>query len=314
MVLLAPPETDTHVAVVGVTAPDAAAASTAAWKLYRPEAKRPPRLVPPRSARNGWDERASIDYETSPNEKAAIEAGAYRHGASWTVVIIDATEATAEKRGAALNLIEQSLRPVGYTRETFAGRTAHPLDPARVAAIKGFVRVAMAELGIPGAGLALIDHGKIVFEGGIGVKELGKPDPVDADTLFMIASNTKGMSTLLLAELVDAKKLDWDAKVTDVYPAFHLGSAATTAKVRNLVCACTGLPRKDLEWAFNTGSDTPEATTFDQLAATEPTSGFGEVFQYNNLMAATARPRSSAPPPSSSALNSSRAPKAASPP
>ena len=290
LVILTPPESDTHVAVVEVAGADATAASAAAWKLYRPDAKRPPKLVVARAARNGWDERVAIDYETSPNEKAAVFAAAYRHGATWTVFIVDASQATAEKRDAALYLIEQSLRPSGYARETFAGRTAHPLDPARVAAMRAFVTAAMGELGVPGVGMALIDHGKLVFEGGLGVRELGRPDPVGANTLFMIASNTKGMSTLLLAELVDAKKLDWDARVTDVYPAFRLGSAATTAKVRvrNLVCACTGLPRKDLEWAFNTGPDTPEATTFDQLAATEPTSGFGEVFQYNNLMASAA--------------------------
>jgi hypothetical protein len=32
----------------------------------------------------------------------------------------------------------------------------------------------------------------------------------------------------------------------------------------------------------------PPSTTFRQLARTEPTTGFGEVFQYNNLMAAAA--------------------------
>ena len=37
-----------------------------------------------------------------------------------------------------------------------------------------------------------------------------KPDPVDADTLFPAASNTKAMTTLLLAELVDERKLQWD--------------------------------------------------------------------------------------------------------
>lgn len=38
----------------------------------------------------------------------------------------------------------------------------------------------------------------------------------------------------------------------------------------------------------NTRADTPASDTFKQLAATQPTSGFGEVFQYNNLMAAAA--------------------------
>jgi CubicO group peptidase (beta-lactamase class C family) len=84
--------------------------------------------------------------------------------------------------------------------------------------------------------------------------------------------------------------LDWDDKVTKVYPTFRLGSDKTTQSVlvKHLVCACTGLPRKDFDWIFNTPRGTPATTTFVQLAATEPTSGFGEVFQYNNLMATAA--------------------------
>jgi CubicO group peptidase (beta-lactamase class C family) len=119
---------------------------------------------------------------------------------------------------------------------------------------------------------------------------MGKPAAVDAHTLFMIASNTKGMSTLLLAQLVDEGKLRWDELAVRAYPTFRLGSEATTQKVlvRHLVCACTGLPRKDFEWLFTTTAQTPAADTFAQLADTEPTSDFGQVFQYNNLMASAA--------------------------
>jgi CubicO group peptidase (beta-lactamase class C family) len=291
MAVLSPPEPDTHIAIVEVgQAVDGTSAAAQAWALYRPDAKRVFKLATPRPARNGWDERQVIDYETSPNDHLAIQAVALRSGARWTVMIFDSSEATAEKRGAAVGLIGQSLRPAGYERETFAGRTAHPLDAARIKAIKSFVRTAMSDAGVPGVGLALIENGKIVYEGGLGVREQGKPAPVDAHTLFMIASNTKSMSTLLLAQLVDEGKLSWDQPVTQVYPSFRLGSAETTKKVlvRHLVCACTGLPREDMEWIFNTSLTTPASTTFDQLAKTEPTSGFGEVFQYNNLMASAA--------------------------
>src|SRR3546814_3662982 len=63
----------------------------------------------------------------------------------------------------------------------------------------------------------------------------------------MIASNTKGLSTLLLSVLADEGKLRWDQKVTDLYPAFRLGNDEVTRSVlvRHLVCACTGLPRSE---------------------------------------------------------------------
>ena len=65
----------------------------------------------------------------------------------------------------------------------------------------------MKKLDVPGVGLAFVEDGRVVWEGGLGVKELGKPDAVDAETLFMAASNTKGMTTLLLAKLVDEGKV-----------------------------------------------------------------------------------------------------------
>ena len=291
MAVARPPETDLRYAIIDVPGvADAKAAAASAWALYRPADGHPFKLMTARPARNGWDEREVLDYETSPNEKLAIQAVAFRAGTHWTVVILDGAEATLEKRGAALNLLTTSLRPAGYAKETFAGRIAHPLDAARIEEMRSFVETSMKELGVPGAGLALIDHGKVVWEGGVGVKSLATGQPADAHTLFMIASNTKGMSTLLLARLVDEGKVAWDEPVTKVYPAFRLGTPEVTRSVlmRQLVCACTGLPRKDFDWIFNTRRDTPASTTFAQLAETQPTSGFGEVFQYNNLMASAA--------------------------
>jgi CubicO group peptidase (beta-lactamase class C family) len=289
VVVLDPPEPDSHLALVDVQAKDADAAVAAAWAAYRPDAKRPLRLATPGAARNGWEERRNYEYETSPNERVVVAAGALRAGKAWTVFILDATEPTTEKRGAPIGLILQSLRPKGYSRESFAGKKAHPLDATRIATLKAFVENGMKQLGVPGVGLSLIDGGKVVFEGGLGVKELGKPDPVDADTLFIAASNTKALTTLLLAELVDEKKLRWDQPVTEIYPAFKLGDAATTKQVlvKHLVCACTGLPRQDMEWLFEYRNATP-ASALKLLGTMQPTSKFGEVFQYSNLMAAAA--------------------------
>jgi CubicO group peptidase (beta-lactamase class C family) len=289
MVVLEPPETDSHLAMVDVHAADANAAVAAAWSAYRPDFKRPVKLVHPIPPRDGWEERKNFDYETSPNERAVIAALARRAGDQWTVVLLEGTEPTFEKRGSQFGIIIQSLRPKGYERETFAGRKAISLNPERVADIKSFVETSMKKLGVPGASLALVDGGRVVFEGGFGVRELGKPDPVDADTLFMAASNTKGMTTLLLSRLVDQKKLRWDQPVTEVYPKFKLGDANTTRQVlvKHLVCACTGLPRQDLEWIFEFKNATPE-TSMALLGTMQPTSRFGEVFQYSNLMASAA--------------------------
>jgi CubicO group peptidase (beta-lactamase class C family) len=289
MKVLEPPEPDSHLALVDVRAANATAAVAAGWASYRPNANRPLRITTPQTAQNGWDERHVFNYETSPNERAVVYALAWRAGQDWTVAIVEASRSTFEKRNAAFSLAISSLRPKGYQREMFSGKKAHPLDAERIALIKDFVQDAMQQLGIPGVGLSLIDGGKVVFEGGLGVKTLGKPDPVDADTLFIAASNTKAMTTLLLAELVDEKKLRWDQPVTEVYPGFKLGDAETTrqVQVKHLVCACTGMPRQDFEWLFNYATATP-ASSLASLAAMQPTSRFGEVYQYSNVMAGAA--------------------------
>ena len=289
LVVMQPPEPDTHIVFFESDAADAKAAVTSAWAAYKPEEKHPLKLVTPRPARNGWEERQVFDYETSPNERLVVQAIASRAGKTWTVVLLDGKEPTFEKRGAPIGLLLGSLRPKGYQRESFVGRKANPLDATRVAQLKQFVEESMKQLGVPGAGIALIDGNQVIYEGGIGVKELGKPDPVDANTLFMAASNTKGMTTLLLSELVDEKKLRWDQPVTEVYPSFKLGDADTTRRVlvKNLICACTGLPRIDLPWIFEFKNATP-ASSLALLGTMQPTSKFGEVFQYSNLMAAAA--------------------------
>lgn len=289
MVLLSPPETDSHIALVDVLADDADGAIAAAWAVYRPGFARPLKLKLTQAAGNGWAESRDYEYESSPNERLAISAYARRAGNAWLGILVDASEPTFEKRGTQIGLILQSLRPKGYVRETFAHLKAHALDASRIAMMQRFVASGMKQLGIPGVSLSLIDGGRVVFEGGLGVKALGQPDPVDATTLFAVASNTKALTTLLLAQLVDDKKLRWEQPVTEVYPAFRLGDPATTRQVliKHLVCACTGLPRQDLEWIFEFQRATPDSS-LALLGTMQPTSRFGEVFQYSNLMAAAA--------------------------
>jgi len=287
-VIITPPEADgSRSAFVDTTAatPDEAVAE--AWKVLGLSPKF--LLATDAAPRDGWDQRRFYDYDVPANAKRVINAGAFRKGTSWTVMVADVDQAIAEKRSSQYGKIGQRFQPAGYTRETFAGRTARKLDDARLQQVSDFVEQMRKQFDVPGVAVGIVQDGKVVMSRGFGVRELGKPDKVDGDTRFMIASNTKALTTLMLAKLVDAGKLDWNARAEDVYPAFKLGDAATTDKVRihHLICACTGLPRQDMEWLFEGEKQTPQ-TVMTTLGTMQPTSGFGELFQYSNPMAAAA--------------------------
>lgn len=288
--ILEAPEGDSWIALVDVDAKDADAAIAAAWAMYRadghPKATWPLKTSTAKADKDGWKDQRVYDYQTSPDEKRDVGAGAMRSDTGWTVWISDVSDATGEKRLAEVATIFGRLLPKGHSRETFAGRKANVLDDKRVKELGAFVERAQKLLGVPGVSIALVQNGKTVFAGGFGVREQGKPAKAGADTLYMIASNTKAMTTLMLAKLVDEKKLAWDTPVKTLLPEFKLGDAATTERVlvKHLVCACTGLPRQDLEWLFEFKGSTP-SSTLATLGTMQPTSKFGEIFQYSNPLA-----------------------------
>ena len=287
--ILEAPEADSWVALVDVEAKGPDEALAAAWQAYKPDAKWPVKVTNDLPDRDGWSRRRVYEYQTSPNEKRGVAAVVSYSGSSWTVAIEDLADAVASKRGAQVALIFSRLLPKGYSRESFAGKTANKLDSARIAELSRFVEHGQKELGVPGVAVGLVQDGKVIFADGFGVKDLGGTDKPDGDTLFMVASNTKAMTTLLLAKLVDEHKITWDTPVTQLLPTFKLGDAETTRSVlvKHLICACTGMPRQDLEWIFDYGKMTPESTVA-LLGTMQPTSKFGELFQYSNLMAAAA--------------------------
>lgn len=287
--ILEAPERDSWIALVDVSANKSEEALAAAWRAYKPEAKWPVKVSNDLPDRDGWSRRRAYEYLTSPNEKRGVTALVFYSGSIWTVVIEDLADSVAEKRGAQVSLALGRLLPKGYVRESFAGKRVNKLDAARIAELGRFIQQGQKETGVPGVALGLIQDGKVIFADGFGVKELGAAAKPDGETLFMVASNTKALTTLLLAKLVEEHRISWDTQVTSIFPKFKLGSAETTRSVlvKHLICACTGMPRQDLEWLFEFGKMTPE-NSLALLGTIQPTSKFGELFQYSNLMAAAA--------------------------
>ncbi len=287
--ILEAPEGDSWVALVDVEAKDAEASIDEAWAVYRGGAKPEVSMSVPIANRGGWQDGRSDFYRTAANSGRSLGARAMRHGERWAVRIDDLANAVAGKRAAELRLIREEFQPKGYVRESFAGRKAHPLDAARIDALKAFVESAAKTLDVPGVSIGIIENGKILFAGGFGVREIGKPDKVDADTLYLIASSTKPLTTLMLAKLVDEEKFGWETPVVELLPQFKLADANITRQVRvkHLLCACTGVPYRNLDWEF-APANSPAAIALDILSRMRLTSPYGTTYQYSNPIAASA--------------------------
>ncbi len=88
-----------------------------------------------------------------------------------------------------------------------------------------------------------------------GVRDLGTAAAVTPRTLFRVASTTKSMSALLVAQFVDEGLLGWDQPVREVWPAFRAPTAELTAalRVRDLFGMASGLgarPMADLQQGY----------------------------------------------------------------
>lgn len=287
--IVSAPEGDSHVALVDLEANDADAAVAAAWQIYDPKADWSLVNTTDAADDSGWTRRRSYSYDIPPNLKRQVSAQARWANDTWTVVIYDMNQAVAEKRLSQVTLLFDELLPRGYERESFANKTAHPLTPERLAELERWIEESRRKLKVVGVSVGIIENGKVVFAKGFGEKKLGGGAAPDADTMYMVASNTKAMTTLMLAKLVDQGKFGWKTQARSLLPAFKLGSPDTTDKVlvEHLICACTGMPRQDFEWLLEFEGVTP-ADALEVLGTMQPTSDFGELFQYSNPMAAAA--------------------------
>ncbi|HEU5057724.1 MAG TPA: serine hydrolase domain-containing protein [Kofleriaceae bacterium] len=284
-IALVAPEGDLRLTHVEVAAAGRGEAIAAAWKRVQPAFALKVAQEVDLPARDGWDAVGQVVYVTPAAEQRLVVAVARRKGPTWYVSLLDGKAAAFDRRGAQMFTAIESLKVKGLEKESFAGRKANALDAARLAELDRFVEESRAALRVPGVAVAVVQDGKVVLAKGYGVRKQGGRARVGPRTLFLIGSVTKPLTSLMMARLIDEKRFTWDTPVTEVLPSFALGDAATTRSVqmRHTVCACTGMPRQDFEFIFEFGGVTAE----DRLASMKgmkPTTGFGETFQYSNLM------------------------------
>lgn len=144
----------------------------------------------------------------------------------------------------------------------------------------------LKEFEVPGLAIAIVKDGKVVLAKGYGVRKLGEPQPVDENTLFGIASNTKAFTSALLAMLVDEGKISWDDPVVKHLPGFQLYDSYVTREmtIRDLLThrSGLGLGAGDLLWWPPTDYSRDELVR--RLRFIKPASSFRSRYAYDNVL------------------------------
>lgn len=171
-----------------------------------------------------------------------------------------------------------------------AAMCALPAWAAPPADLDARVDAAMHAHGVPGMAIAIVENGTPVLAKGYGVRKLGSPERVDADTIFPTGSTGKAITAAALAVLVDDGKLAWDDKVIDHMPWFRMYDPWVTNEitVRDLLVHRSGLGLGAGDLMFIPTSSRSRADTVRALRHLRPATSFRSGYAYDNLLYAVA--------------------------
>src|SRR5450830_1591667 len=136
----------------------------------------------------------------------------------------------------------------------------------------------------PGAAVAVVAGDGAVYVRCFGVREVGKPEKVDKDTVFQLASISKSFTTTMLAALVSEREIGWDDPLEKYWPGFALWDPWVSRHVtfRDLTAHRSGLPAYAGDELEQFGYGRMEILR--RLRYLEPVAGFRAAYAYQNVL------------------------------
>ncbi|RFM28319.1 serine hydrolase [Deminuibacter soli] len=171
-----------------------------------------------------------------------------------------------------------------------ASFTVHAQTPAFVSNdIDAYIKKGMADWKIPGLAIAIVKDGQVVMMKGYGVRDIKTNAPVNENTLFMIASNSKLFTATALAQLEYNKQLSLDDKITQYFPDFRLYDSTTTqlVTIRDMLSHHLGTKTFQGDFTF-WNSNLSRGEIMDKMQLLKPVAGFRNSFGYCNSCFLTA--------------------------
>lgn len=150
-------------------------------------------------------------------------------------------------------------------------------------AVSDLVERTLKHWHVPGVAVAIVRGDKVIYLRGHGFRSVEDGARVTPNTLFPIASCTKGFTTTAMAQLVDDGKMSWDDSPRKYVPYFHLSDPLVDREVtlRDLVTHRTGLRDHFFLWYRSPWTQEERICRFAHLPLDKP---FRTTFQYQSTM------------------------------
>jgi CubicO group peptidase (beta-lactamase class C family) len=123
-----------------------------------------------------------------------------------------------------------------------------PVPAGRVAGAVGFLDDIIGQLlaatGVPGLAASVVYQGQLLYAKGFGVRDIDTGVPVDAETVFHLASVSKSLSSTVVAGLVGRKAVQWADPIVVHLPDFASSVPYVTDNVSygDMFSHVSGLP------------------------------------------------------------------------
>jgi CubicO group peptidase (beta-lactamase class C family) len=159
------------------------------------------------------------------------------------------------------------------------------LTPTEIAELDARIEQMRRDWEVPGLSVVVVENDQVLLCKGYGFRSIGTDLPVDAHTLFAIASNSKAFTAAALAILVDEGKVRWNDPVSKYLPWLRLSDPLATSdlRVRDLLCHRSGLGTfsGDLLWW---GTPYTPREILERSVHLKPEFPFRAGYGYSNLM------------------------------
>jgi len=151
-----------------------------------------------------------------------------------------------------------------------------------IAKLDALAKALLKRSGIPGMAVAVVKDGKTVYAKGFGIRKVGENKPVDADTVFQIASLSKSISATVVARQVGAGVVKWNTPVIDHLPWFALADdwVSKHVTIGDMFAHRSGLPDHGGDDLEDMGYDRRQVLERLRFAPLQP---FRSTYAYTNF-------------------------------